>query len=75
MDVKHFLVTLKCLFCGESLEGPEDADCQSGDLIKCERCGEESDYDSVFEVAKEDAVGIVRDSLYGALGGMLKRKS
>ena len=52
MDIPDFTVSLKCLFCGEALEGPEDAEYKSGDLIKCTKCGEENDYDSVFEVAQ-----------------------
>ena len=61
MDIPDFEVNLKCLFCGEVLEGPEDAEYQSGDLIKCKKCGEENDYDSVLEVAKEEGVEQVKE--------------
>jgi len=54
MDIPKFTVTLKCLFCGSSLEGPEDVQYNSGDLIKCSKCGEDNDYDRVLEVAKEE---------------------
>ena len=61
MDIPDFEVNLKCLFCGEVLEGPEDDEYQSGDLIKCTKCGEENDYDSVLEVAKEEGVNQVKE--------------
>ena len=44
-------ITLDCLFCGEPLEGTDDVSYSSGDLIKCQKCGEGNDYDSVIEVA------------------------
>jgi DNA-directed RNA polymerase subunit RPC12/RpoP len=63
MDIPDFTVSFKCLFCGEALEGPEDAEYQSGDLIKCTKCGEENDYDSVFEVAKEEGMSQVKEKV------------
>lgn len=53
-------ISLKCLFCGSILQGPEDAKFQSGDLIKCSNCGEENDYDSLLEVAKEEGIEMVK---------------
>lgn len=49
-------ITLLCLFCGAPLEGPEDAEYASGDMIKCNNCEELNDYDSVIEVAKEKGI-------------------
>jgi hypothetical protein len=49
-------ITLLCLFCGAPLEGPDDAEYSSGDLIKCNKCEELNDYDSVIEVAKEKGI-------------------
>ena len=77
MDIPDFTVSLKCLFCGGALEGPEDAEYQSGDLIKCTKCGEENDYDSVLEIAKEEGAGqvkdMVEDELQKQFKGLLKK--
>lgn len=56
MDIPEFTISLKCLFCGSALEGPEDAEYCSGDLIKCTKCGEDNDYNSVLEVGKEEGI-------------------
>lgn len=77
MDIPDLTVSLKCLFCGETLQGPEDAEYQSSDLIKCAKCGEENDYDSVLEVAKEEGVSqvkeIVEDELQKQFKGLFKK--
>jgi hypothetical protein len=56
MDIPDVTVSLKCLFCSASLQGPEEAEYSSCDLIKCAQCGEENDLDSVLDVAKEKGV-------------------
>ncbi|MBV5326989.1 MAG: hypothetical protein JZU65_05030 [Chlorobium sp.] len=70
-------IILDCLFCGEPLEGPNDAPYSSGDLIKCQKCGEENDYDSVIEVAKEKGMTQMKDVMEGAIAkefkGLFKR--
>lgn len=70
-------VTLVCLFCGVPLQGPEDAEYSSGDLIKCIQCNEENDYDSVFEVAKEkvtrEATKAVQDQLNKTIKKLFKK--
>jgi hypothetical protein len=70
-------ITLACLFCGLPLEGPDDASYSSGDLIKCQKCGEENDYDSVIEVAKEKGMAQMKDIVEGAIAkefkGMFKK--
>jgi len=77
MDIPEFTVRLKCLFCGETLEVPEDAEYQAGDLINCTKCGEENDYDSVLEVAKEEGMGqvkeMVEDQLQKQFKGLFKK--
>ncbi len=77
MDIPNVSVSLKCLFCGEVLEGPEDVEYQSGDLIKCSKCGEENDYDSVLEVAKEEGADqikeLVEDELQKQFKGLFKK--
>lgn len=61
MEIPDFRVDLRCLFCGCALEGPEDAEYHPGDLIKCAKCGEGNDYDSVLDVAKEEGMARVKD--------------
>lgn len=56
-------ITVVCLFCGADLKGPESANYSSGDLIKCQECGEHNDYDSVIEVAKEKGIAQVKQEL------------
>jgi DNA-directed RNA polymerase subunit RPC12/RpoP len=77
MYIPRFTVTLKCLFCSAALEGPESADYQSGDLIKCTKCGEENDYDSVLDVAKEEGMSqakeMVEDRLQKQFKGLFKK--
>ena len=69
-------VTLVCLFCGAPLEGPEDAEYTSGDLIECSKCKEHNDYDSVMEVAKEKGVeqlsGAAEDHIKNELKNIFK---
>jgi DNA-directed RNA polymerase subunit RPC12/RpoP len=77
MDIPKLTVNLKCLFCSSTLEGPEDAEYHSGDLIKCTKCGEDNDYDSVLEVAKEEGMekmkGAVQDQLEKDFKGLFKK--
>ena len=72
MDCLDLTVSLKCLFCGEALKGPDDAAYQSGDLVKCIKCNEENDYDSVLEIAKEEGMGRVKDMVEDLLQNKLK---
>lgn len=67
MDIPKFTVNLKCLFCASALEGPDDAEYHSGDLIKCTKCGEDNDYDSVLEVAKEEGMEKMKSAVHEQL--------
>ena len=49
-------IPLECLFCGVALKVPENSNYSSGDLIKCQECGEDNDYDSLIEVVKDKAI-------------------
>ena len=62
MNIPEF-IPLVCLFCGLTLEGPEDVEYSSGDLIECRQCGEQNDYDSVLQVAKEKGVQQVKEAI------------
>ncbi|HDM8429155.1 TPA: hypothetical protein U5E40_004384 [Yersinia enterocolitica] len=65
-------ISLRCLFCQSALEGPEDAEYQSGDLIKCAACGEKNDFDSVMEVAKEEGLELAKSHVDKMLKGLFK---
>ena len=53
---ENFTITLTCLFCDATLTKKDNEEFNSDDLIKCQNCGEENDYESVFEIAKEQAL-------------------
>ena len=78
MDDIERKITLVCLFCGSPLQGPEDAEYASGDMIKCNECGEFNDYDSVIEVAKEKGIGEMSEEVQRQLkrkfGNLFKKK-
>lgn len=65
-------VELKCLFCGTTLQGPTDATYQSGDLIKCAKCGEDNDFDSLMEVANEEAIEMAKKQVADMVKGLFK---
>lgn len=78
MEIPELKITLKCLFCGSTLKGPEDAEYHSGDLIKCTECGEENDFDSVLDVAKEEGIetmkGVLQEQLQEKFKDIFKKK-
>lgn len=63
----EFKITALCLFCQAPLEADESAELESGDMIKCNSCGELNDYDSVIEVAKEKGVEKVKSEVEAEL--------
>ena len=65
-------IALVCLFCGANLKGPEDAHYSSGDLIKCQECGEHNDYESVLEAAKEMGIAQVKQDIEKQLRDEIK---
>jgi hypothetical protein len=62
MDIPEFM-PITCLFCGLPLQGPEDAEYASGDLIECTTCGEHNDYNSLLQVAKEKGVEHIKKAV------------
>lgn len=56
MKISDIPITLRCLFCQSPLEAPEETEFSPGDLITCNRCGEENEFASVLEVAKEEGI-------------------
>lgn len=72
MEDKEFHITLKCLFCGCDLKGDTEKEFQSGDMLKCQECGELNDYDSLVEVAIEEGKASVADYANKEVAKMLK---
>ena len=73
MKDKSFSITLRCLFCDAPLQGEMDKDYQSGDMIECQNCAESNDYDSLFDVAKEEGIEKVKKSLESDIAKSLKK--
>jgi hypothetical protein len=69
---KEFKIIILCLFCQKPLQAEEGVNFDSGDMIKCESCGELNDYDSLIEVAKEKGVEKVKSQVEAELKKSLK---
>ena len=67
-----FTIEALCLFCNTALTSEEGEESHSGDLIKCNNCGELNDYDSVVEVAKEKGVEKVKTEMEKELSKTMK---
>ena len=46
-------VEVTCLFCDSPIRTSDTEEYKSGDVVKCEECGEGNDFDSLLDVAKE----------------------
>jgi DNA-directed RNA polymerase subunit RPC12/RpoP len=77
MDIPNIKVALVCLFCNAPLQGTEEIKFSSGDLIRCTQCGEQNDFDSVLEVAKEkgmvQAENAIKEQLQKDLKNLFKK--
>ena len=69
----EFKITVLCLFCQASLQAGENTEFSSGDMIKCDSCGELNDYDSVIEAVKEKGVEIVKSQVEAELEKTMKK--
>lgn len=67
MEDKQFSVTLKCLFCGEALEGDSKKEWVSGDMIPCQNCRELNDYDSLISAALDEGKELVAEYAKGEI--------
>jgi len=67
-----YTITLLCVFCDVPLQDEEGKEYRSGDLIKCQQCGEENDYDSVLEIAKEKSIAEIEEDMTQELMKALK---
>lgn len=76
MENKEFRITLKCLFCGCDLKGNTEKKYESGDMLKCQECGELNDYDSLRDVTvegrKELAVNYAKEEISKMLKDIFK---
>ena len=68
----EFKITALCLFCQAPLQDDENTDLKSGDMIKCDSCGELNDFDSVIEVAQEKGVEKVKLQVEAELNKTMK---
>ncbi|WP_417698064.1 hypothetical protein [Psychromonas sp.] len=73
MEDKSFSISLKCLFCDCPLEGEPETECKSGDLLKCQECGELNDYDALIDVASDEGKELVSDYAKSEIEKMLKK--
>ena len=69
----NYTINLKFFFCDSSLKGPEEQEYRSGDMIRCSECGELNDYDSLLDVAKEEAVSVVTKDTQKELDRTIKK--
>lgn len=69
----EFKITVLCLFCQAPLQADENAEFESGDMIKCGSCGELNDYDSLIEVAKEKGIEKVKTQVEDELKKTMKK--
>jgi len=70
--IKDFKIELKCLFCDSVLQGDTEKEYLSGDLIKCQNCNEENDYDSLITIVKEKAEVIAKKQAEEEIKKMFK---
>lgn len=54
MKNKRFTISLKCLFCDCELQGDAEKEFSSGDMLRCQECGELNDYDALIDVASDE---------------------
>lgn len=68
----NFTIEALCLFCNAPLTADKNKEFHSGDLIKCNSCGEMNDYDSVVEVAKEKGIEKVKSEVEKEINKTMK---
>ena len=73
MEDKSFTVELKCLFCDCVLEGNTEIEHVSGDMLKCQECGESNDYDALIDVAADEGQKLVADYAQSEIEKMFKK--
>lgn len=71
--MEDFTVSLTCVFCDVVLEGDTSIEYKSGDLIKCQNCEAENDYDSLIEIATTKGMEKVQADIESELENILKK--
>ena len=64
---EELAVDMLCLSCQQPLTGEKNRVYRSGDRIRCNKCGELNDYDSVIEAAQKTAVELIKSRTPGEL--------
>ncbi len=70
--MENFTISLVCLFCNIELKDDISKEYKSGSLIHCHNCGEDNDYDSVIEEAKEKVIKNVKNEFDKSLKNIFK---
>lgn len=73
MIEENFTVSLTCLFCDIELDGDTSIEYKSGDLIKCQNCEAENDYDSLIKIATTKAMQKVQADIESELQNIFKK--
>lgn len=73
MIEENFTVSLTCLFCDSVLEGDTSIEYKSGDIITCQNCGAENDYDSLIVIATTNAMEKVQADIESELQSIFKK--
>lgn len=63
MKDKTYDIPVKCLFCNCTLKVDTETEYKSGDLLKCQECGEDNDYDSLIQVTKDTGSKVVMEDV------------
>jgi hypothetical protein len=66
-------VKLKCVFCDAILQVDENQEFQSGDTIQCSNCEEYNDYDSLIEIAQNEAVSEISKDIEKSIQETFKK--
>ncbi len=67
-----YTVTLLCVFCDAPLQDENGKEYQAGELIKCDSCGEDNDYGSVYEIAKDKGLQLVEEEVLKTINQAFK---
>jgi len=73
MEDKSFSISFKCIFCDCDLDGDTEQEFTSGNMIKCQECGELNDYDALIELATEEGKEVVTEYTQSEIEKMLKK--
>ena len=61
------------MFCDFPLQKKENQEFKSGDLIKCDNCNQDNDYNSLLNIAKEQGMELVKNEVRNELKNIFKK--